>query len=158
MRKKLFMCLLLTGITMMMLAQDAVAIHQKNGTVITFAFMEKPKVTYSGSDLVLTTTKTSVTYPVYLLQKIVFDINWDELTGIEKTEVKADAQFRFNGTSLLVSGEVPGSTLSIYDMKGVLVGQYGLDDSGCTAISLGHLAEGIYLVRTKSFTFKFHKS
>jgi len=30
-------------------------------------------VSYSGNDVVLTTTKTSVQLPVYLLQKISFD-------------------------------------------------------------------------------------
>lgn len=46
---------------------------KKDGNVLKFDIADKPKVTYSGNDLVLTTTKTTVQLPVYLLQKISFE-------------------------------------------------------------------------------------
>ena len=46
---------------------------KKDGTVLKFDIADKPKVSYSGNDLVLTTTKTTVQLPVYLLQKISFE-------------------------------------------------------------------------------------
>ena len=48
-------------------------ISKKDGTVVTIDLADKPKVTYSGNDLVLTTSKTTLQLPVYLLQKISFD-------------------------------------------------------------------------------------
>ena len=59
---------------------DKMSIHynrllltKKDGSVEAFDFADKPVVSYSGNDLVLTTSKTSVQLPVYLLQKISFD-------------------------------------------------------------------------------------
>ena len=51
---------------------------KKDGTVLKFDIADKPKVSYSGNDLVLTTTKTTVQLPVYLLQKISFEISSSE--------------------------------------------------------------------------------
>lgn len=59
---------------------DKMSIHynrllltKKDGSVEAFDFADKLVVRYSGNDLVLTTSKTSVQLPVYLLQKISFD-------------------------------------------------------------------------------------
>ncbi len=59
---------------------DKMSIHynrllltKKDGSVEAFDFADKLVVRYSGNDLVLTTSKTSVQRPVYLLQKISFD-------------------------------------------------------------------------------------
>ena len=59
---------------------DKMSIHynrllltKKDGSMEAFDFADKPVVSYSGNDLVLTTSKTSVQLPVYLIQKISFD-------------------------------------------------------------------------------------
>lgn len=150
--------LLLTFSITAMWAQNAVAIHQVDGQVATFAFTEKPVVTYSGNDLVLTTTKTSVQYPIYMLKKIDFDVSFDDLTGIESVEKKADAQFRFQDGMISVVGGESGSQVFLYSMSGTKVGQYRLDGSGHIDIPVQHLSKGIYIIQTKHFTFKFRKS
>ena len=150
--------LLLTFSITAMWAQNAVAIHQVDGQVATFAFTEKPVVTYSGNNLVLTTTNTSVQYPIYMLKKIDFDVSFDDLTGIESVEKKADAQFRFQDGMISVVGGESGSQVFLYSMSGTKVGQYRLDGSGHIDIPVQHLSKGIYIIQTKHFTFKFRKS
>lgn len=53
-------------------------ISKKDGTVVSIDLADKPKVTYSGNELVLTTTKTTIQLPVYLLQKISFEKSSNE--------------------------------------------------------------------------------
>ena len=65
MKRQLLTALVLLFATVASWAQNAVAVYQNDGTVATFAFTEKPVVTYSGNDLVLTTTKTSSTTDVH---------------------------------------------------------------------------------------------
>lgn len=62
-----------TIINMIFTANLRLVILKKDGTVLKFDVADKPKVSYSGNDLVLTTTKTTVQLPVYLLQKISFE-------------------------------------------------------------------------------------
>ena len=57
----------------------------------------------------------------------------------------------------VVGGE-PGSQVFLYSMSGTKVGQYRLDGSGHIDIPVQHLSKGIYIIRTKHFTFKFRKS
>ena len=67
-----------TIINMIFTANLRLVILKKDGTVLKFDVADKPKVSYSGNDLVLTTTKTTVQLPVYLLQKISFEISSSE--------------------------------------------------------------------------------
>ena len=62
-----------TIINMIFTANLRLVILKKDGTVLKFDVADKPKVSYSDNDLVLTTTKTTVQLPVYLLQKISFE-------------------------------------------------------------------------------------
>lgn len=135
-------------------AQNAITVHQKDGKVANFAFSEKPVVTYSDNQLVITTTKTSVQYPLYLLQKIDFAMS--EATAVE--QVKTDAKFRFTDDTLYITGGDPGSLVYIYGMRGTTEGQYRIDDAGNAVITLHRLSKGYYIVKTNHFTFKFTKS
>ncbi|MBR1463881.1 MAG: hypothetical protein IJ604_10995 [Prevotella sp.] len=134
-------------------AQNAIVIYQKDGKVANFAFSEKPVATYSDNQLVITTAKTSVQYPLYLLQKIEFVLSGT--TSVE--QVKSDAKFRFTDGSLHITGGNPGSPVYIYSMHGMSEGQYRIDDAGNAVISLQRLSKGIYIVKTNHFTFKFTK-
>lgn len=145
----LFMaCCLSTG------AQNAIAIYQKDGKVANFTFSEKPTVTYADNQLVITTTKTSVQYPLYLLQKI----NFVEVEATDIEQVKTDAKFRFTEGTLYITGGDPGSQVYIYNMRGMTAGQHRIDDAGNAVISLQSLSKGLYIVKTNHFTFKFTKS
>lgn len=136
--------------------QNTIVIHQKDGTVAMFKFSEKPVVTYVGNDLVLTTTETSVQYPIYLLQKMDFDINLDELTAVESVK-KNEGQFLFRDGALCISGGIPGSTVFIYNLAGMKKAQYRLDGDGNASIPLKGLSKDVYIVKTDCFTFKFKK-
>ena len=149
--------LLLTGIGMGTYAQNAVAIHQKDGQVATFAFTEKPVVTYNGSNLVLTTTKTTVQYPIYLLKKLVFDVEWTESVNKIEHVQTSDMLFRFHDGILSIMGGQPSSIVTLHNIKGQKMGQYRLDADGCATIPTQSLGKGLYIVKTKSLSFKFGK-
>ena len=159
--KRLLMLLLLVcGMAVGTWAQNAVKIYQLDGKAATFAFTERPVVTYSGNELVLTSTKTTVTYPIYKLKKLVFDVEWDETTSVELETNKNPGRegFRFLGDVLQVMGGEPNSPVLLYNIKGIKVGEYRLDSDGNTAIPLSSLNKDFYIVKAKGITFKFRKS
>lgn len=53
-----------------------IVLTKKDGGVETFDFADKPVVTYIGNDLVVTTSKTRVQTPVFLLKGLTFDDGW----------------------------------------------------------------------------------
>lgn len=135
--------------------QNTIVIQQKDGKVARFSFTEKPVVTCSGSDVLVTTTKNSVQYPIYLLQKISFDIDWNT-TDIEEVEASSP-DFRFQADAISISGEDPRSPVFLYDIKGMLAGRYQTDDRGCVTIPIRQLRSDLYIVKTHRFSFKFRK-
>lgn len=154
---KLLLAFLLTAFSSMAYAQNTIAIYQKDGKVATFEFSEKPVVTYSGNDLVLTTKKTTVNYPVYMLKKIIFDIK-DPVNGIDVLEMENKGEFNFQGEMLYISGGEPGSSVYIYNISGIMVGKYRLDSEGSVSIPMQGMDKSLYIVKTTRFTFKFRKS
>ena len=86
-------------------AQNTIVVCQNDGTMARFAFTENPRVTYSASELVMTTNKTSVQYPINRLMKIYFDVD-ENSNGIKDVEASQpeDVQFSFRDGALVVSG------------------------------------------------------
>lgn len=152
--RKLLTTLFLVVLATVAWAQNAVAVWQQDGKVAKFGFAEKPVVTYADNNLVIATTQTTVEYPIYLLRKISFDVDWT-VDAVE--EVKADVQFSFRGGALTVRDGEPGSQVILYNIKGVQVGQYRLDGDGNATIPTENLSKDFYVVKSRCFTFKFRK-
>ena len=156
--RKLFTLLLLWLTAAGAWAQDAIVICQYDGTVAKFAFTAKPVVTYSAGELVMTTSKTSVQYPINLLRKIYFDVD-DTASGVEDVDASRseDVQFAFRDGVLVVSGGEADAVVSLYRIDGVAVGQFRLDGNGSVSIPTGSLGKGLYIVKTNQVSFKFRK-
>ena len=138
-------------------AQNAIVVCQKDGTVAKFAFTEKPVVTYSAGELVMTTNKTSVQYPMNRLLKIYFDVaEVPDGIDVEVTQPE-DVQFTFRDGVLVVSGGEAGAIVNLYRLDGVSAGQFRLDGNGSVTIPTGSLSQGFYIVKTKQLSFKFRK-
>lgn len=156
--RRVFLLLsLLLSFALGMRAQNAVSIYQIDGKVSTFAFSEKPVVTYSGNDLVMSTTKTTVQYPIYLLSKLDFGDVMANLTVIDDVVISEGPSFSFSGKTITIRGGEPKSHVSLYHLNGMKAGDYRLDDQGCATIPVSGLSRDFYVVKTKHLTFKFRK-
>ena len=132
--------------------QNVVAIYPLDGQKALFAFADQPEVTYTTTDLVLTTTKTSVHYPLAQLKKIQFETaNGEE--GID--EVLVDKRISFREGSIVITGGDPNSLVTIYTISGTAVAQYRLDGSGDGVIPTRGLSGNAYILSNGSLTFKF---
>ena len=139
-------------------AQNTIAILHKEAQVAKFAFTEKPVVTYAGNELVMTTTKTSVQYLIYLLQKIDFDVEElpDDVQDV-KTAPTGDVRFSFRDGALVVTGSEPETTVTLYRVDGAVVKQFRTDRNGSATIPTARLNRDVYIVRTQHVSFKFRK-
>ena len=155
--RNLFILLLLWLTAAGAWAQNAIVVCQNDGTMAKFAFTEKPVVTYSAGELVMTTNKTSVQYPMNRLLKIYFDVaEVPDGIDVEVTQPE-DVQFAFRDGALVVSGGEAGAIVNLYRLDGVSAGQFRLDGNGTVTIPTGSLSKGLYIVKTKQISFKFRK-
>lgn len=116
------------------LAQNTLNIHQKDGAVVSYAFSEKPVVTYTGTGIHLSTSKVEVDYPFDNLLRFTFS---DDVTiGIE--------QLRTTGAS---------DDIRVYDVRGMLVKTIRQSD-GTVGFSTNDLPRGIYIIKNGTTTYK----
>ena len=152
MRKILLSMLILFSVATMATEQNVVAIYPLQGEAALFAFADQPELTYTATDLVLTTTQTSVQYPISNLRKVAFE-QADIPEGIDDIEVTK--QFTFRDGQIIIEGGTPNALVNIYTIQGALVSQYRLDSDGNAAISTTGYSGAAYILTTGSITFKF---
>lgn len=139
MKPILTLLLLILGI-IPTLAQKVINVHSKTGTVISYAFSEKPVVTYSGDILVLKTENTSVEYPLSDLEKFTFS---DIDSSVES----------------ISTSDITGSTIRIFDLSGRCVKTISADERTGSAplLLLNDMEKGIYIVKQGDISYKIIK-
>lgn len=134
MKKQLLLMLIAMG-TATAFAQSTLNVHQKSGGAVSYAFSEKPVVTYSGDNLVLKTAKVEVEYPLGNLEKLTFGT------------AEADAINQ-------VTTELPSERVThIYDMGGALVKSVDVS----LPLSTDGLKPGVYVIKNGKSTYKIIK-
>lgn len=118
-------------------AQNTLNIHQKDGAVVSYGFVEKPVVTYTATGIHLSTTKVEMDYPFTSLEQFTFSDNDANSINVLKTE----------GTN---------EDISIYDMRGMLVKTIKQSD-GSASFSTSDLPQGTYIIKNGSTTYKIIK-
>ena len=141
-----------TGAMMVHATENVVAVYQTNGQATFFAFADQPQLTYTATDLVLTTTQTSVQYPISNLRKVAFEQR-DVDEAIENIEIPEC--FSFRGGQIIINGGKANSLVNLYSTQGTLLRQLRLDDDGNGAISTQDLRGMTVIVQNGSITFKF---
>lgn len=152
MRKTVLAVLVLFSVAAMATEQNVIAIYQTNGEVSLFAFAERPEVSYSATDLILSSTKGTVQYPISNLRKVAFE-RADMPEGMD--EIEASRQFIFRDGQIIIEGGTPDALVNIYSVQGALVSQCRLDGNGNAAISTNGYSGAVYILTAGSVTFKF---
>lgn len=152
--KRLFLIyatVLLVTISALAIEQNVVAIYQLDGQKALFAFADQPEVTYTATDMVLSTTKTTMQYPIAQLKKVQFE---KADIGEALDELFVDGRFSFRDGAIEIHGGQPNSRVKIFSISGTLVTQYQLDGNGEGVIPTQSLRGTTYIVTTGSFSFK----
>ncbi len=137
--KRLILSLLTLFATAAMWADSALFVHPKTGGVLEIAFSEKPVVTYSDGNLVISVTGASVSYPLSNMDKFTFGEVDDQVTRIT-APVNA----------------VPQPTY-IYSIDGKLLRTFKPSEDGTTSASLDGLQAGTYVIKNGKISYKVLK-
>ena len=135
--KKILLSYFFTILSLNCFSQNALNIHQKDGTLISYVFAEKPKVSFADNKLVVTTSKTIVEFLISDVDKFTFE---DIKTSIEDDEIKvANACLEY---------------WEVYTLGGKLVKKVKIiDDSN----PMENLPKGIYIIKCGNVSYKIIK-
>lgn len=118
-------------------AQNTLNIHQKDGTVVRYAFSEKPVVTYTDIGIHLVSKIEEIDYPMENLQMWTFEDNPSQPTGIFQTEGTKD-------------------DIRIYTTAGILVRTIP-QNAGNAIFSTADLPAGVYIINNGKTSYKITK-
>lgn len=135
------------------MVENAIVVHKLDGSTLAFAFADEPVISYTASDLVLTSGGVTVEFPLASLRKISVEGRWDVVTGVEATPAP-DREVLLSPDGASVRGEVPGSPFYVYDLRGVLQARGTINAEGRADLPLTGLPSGVYVVRTSGSAFK----
>lgn len=107
------------------------------------------RITFSETDVIVTTTEGDQKFPLAEMQKITFTV---DPTAIAKLAKEADGLTLKDG-NLVVSGK---GVLCIYNASGALVGMAQVGGQNQT-VSLQGLQTGVYIVKLGNQTIKISK-
>lgn len=116
----------------MLAAPTALSVNLKDGTKATYALSDKPKVTFSGSDMLITAASASTTYALADVATFTFS----ETSGIDEVIAGSDIVYRYDGNTF----ECEGQDIRVFNLSGAQLLE------GRHSVSLESLAKGVYVV------------
>ena len=137
--KKLVLSLLTLIAATASWADTALIVHQKSGGTVEYAFSEKPVVTYSNGNLVISVPGASVEYPLSNMEKFTFGEVTDMVTRITAPV------------------DVAPQPTFIYNVSGVLMRTFQPGENGTTPASLDGLPAGTYVIKNGKTSYKVAK-
>ena len=154
--KRTILFLLLPLLSMMVMANEPITqlvIWAKDGTKVAYALAEKPKLTFTESELVVKTDNIEVTYD--LEQMLRFTYESGSVTGM--TDLRTESTFSIQNEALVFPALSANSTVSVYSLNGSLVFKKTIRTAGEYAFPLSGLNTGVYLVNVNGITYKILK-
>lgn len=130
------------------------AVWAKDGTKVAYALAEQPKITFTETDLVITTNGVEVNYTLEKMARFTYE--YDDETSIRNLKTN-EVVFTLDGESLLFPAMTANSTVSIHALNGTLVFKKTVQTAGEYSFPLSNLATGVYMVTVNGLTYKIVK-
>lgn len=128
-------------------------IWQKDGSKVSYNLDEQPKTTFTTEDLVITTTTTSISYPLAKIQRYTY-----EGGTLSVRDVKQDGiSLSHDGDLIIVKGLASGKSVTVHRVDGVQLLTKRSDGSDSLTLSLSSLPSGVYVIKADEITYKFLK-
>ncbi len=135
------------------MADDLVLqVWQANGKVMNISLNEEPRTTYSDGQLIITTTKTTVTFP---LEEVV-KYTYADASGISSPNA-VGSEFSADGETITFTGLKPNTPVYVYSVAGQLLTTVTATSHSKTTVSVSQFPVGVYVVKANGVTYKITK-
>ena len=155
--KKIILLLALILLSCKMIAQEfktQLIVWAKDGTKVAYLLSEKPKITFTETDLVITAKDIEVNYALENMARFTYESN--ENTAIRNLETD-ETLFKLESESLLFPALKSKTIIAIYTLNGAPVMKRTTEESGEYAFPLSNLNAGVYMVNVNGLTYKIVK-
>ena len=151
--KKLLSLIILFVFAHSVMADDMLLqIWQSDGNVVNIDLSEEPVTRYADGNLIITTTKTTISYPLEKVAKYTY-ISADGIESVNGMRSK----FSQDGETLIFSGLKQGTEIAVYATSGKILRKTKSGSHAKTTVSVSSLPPGVYMVKVNSITYKITK-
>lgn len=151
--KKILSLLILFVFSYSVMADDMILqIWQSDGKVVNIDLNEQPVTRYADGNLIVTTTKTTITYPLENVAKYTY-VSAEGIQSLEGMKSK----FSQDGETLTFSGLTQGTEIAVYATSGKILRKTKVGPQSKTTISVSDFPKGVYLVKVNTVTYKITK-
>lgn len=127
-------------------------VWQSDGKVLNINLNEEPVTTYADGKLIITTTKTTVTFPLEQVVKYTYT----SATGISSPAAMSSV-VSADGETVTFTGLKPGTVVSLYSVAGQLLTTVTATGQSKTTVSVSRFPVGVYVVKANGVTYKITK-
>ena len=132
---------------------QTLVIWQKDGSKVYYSLDEQPKTTFTPKELVLTTRKTTINYPLSKILRYTYE---GGMQGIEDVKSQ-NICISHRGDEIIVTGLPQGRFIAVYSVDGKkLLSKYS-NGSICQTFSLSQFPAGVYVIKADTVTYKITK-
>lgn len=131
---------------------ESIVLWHTNGEKTCYLLSSKPVITYNEENLLLTAIDVDIEVPRTDIEKITIEKNPTDIQQISSD--KQQGNIAVNADGALLSGFEKGLKVYLFQVNGVLVGQYTISESGSLTISLSGMERGIYIIKAGRSTIK----
>ena len=153
-KKNMIALLLLLGVGVNCQAQQRLIVWQKNGEKIYYNLADQPKTTFAGTDMVITTTNVTVTYPINNIRSYTYE---GESTAIPSLTTDDGLYVEQGEDAVTFKNLKSGSDVLLFATNGALLETLKSDGVTPVTISIANRPAGVYVVKANDITYKLLK-
>jgi hypothetical protein len=132
-------------------AVQYLVLTKNNTEVAKFALNDKPVITFSEGNLIVTCGGEEILSTSMEGLKSSFE---DVSTGIQDMRSEDPLRPKISFGEALFEGMKPGSRITVYTLDGKVVDYTTVTEDGRAKLDVGQLGKGIYILRTPSQSIK----
>ena len=152
-KQRFFLLFLLMDITILSYCQKAI-IWQKDGSKTYFNLSDNPKSTFTLTDLVISTSKMTVNYPLNKVLRFTYDLTPTEIDNPILNESNIIIQ---DNDQLILYNFPAGTNIYVYGIDGKQLINYKVNGDQKQIVSIKDLPNGIYVVKANNISYKVIK-
>lgn len=123
---------------------ESLMIKLLSGETLSFMLDECPKITFSDTELIITSELYETSYPLADLNNYTF--SFKDASGIKSVE-SGDDKVLQTENMISINGLNPQADIIVYSVNGIIVVSTVADKNGNATVNLSGLPHGVYIVK-----------
>lgn len=154
--RTLVLMLLLIATLSSLADSQRLVVWQKSGQKVYFDLNEEPETTFEDGNLVIRSSRTTVSYPLTNVLRYTYE--GGTITDVGDVKMRpGEVRFLQNAEQMAFDGLQDGTILEVYTLDGVKIKTVKAQAGQRTVVSLADQVAGTYIVKAGEATYKFMK-